>query len=583
MKKLAASAENLFFLIKPYWKYGKLYLLGRFAIALLIAPALAMIQVTLIQSIIDAIVAGASMNETVMAAAALVAGALGLTALRWTFLLLYDRWKAEDMRIKINRGIYEQAIGTDYRYFDNPVFYDSFTLAAGELAAKSESALALLTEIAGAVSVIAAMTAYLSALGPWIIAISAAGQAVCLFAQTIIQKLGIKKTMESLPFERKLNYIHRIAYQRQYAADLKSSGLAQKLFSMFDKNGREKVLVWKRLAKPNTWANMLQFAAWHISQFAQLCYLIFCVFARNLGVGAVAGMFAAADRLNNHINAFISISSRAMEVSLYADKIRTFYNFKSEIETQASGAEPPPGAFAVELRGMTFAYPDSDFALKDINVSIAPGEKIAIVGENGAGKTTLAKLLLRLYDADGGEVLYNGLPIREYNVRSLRRKIGVAFQEPQIYAMSVRDNMEIYNAADDDTLYGILRKAGLDINLDDEVTREFDANGAVFSGGQAQKLGLTRLLHGGFGLLILDEPSSALDPLAEYELTKLIFEQSKTTAIMIAHRLSTVRDADRIYLIAKGRVAESGTHDELLALGGIYAEMFAKQAEKYVQ
>jgi ATP-binding cassette subfamily B protein len=583
MKKLFGGVENLFFLIKPYWKYGKMYLLGRFALALFIAPALSLIQVMLVQSIIDAIIAGMSMKETIMIAATLVAGTLGLTVIKWTFLLLYDRWKAEDMRIKINRGIYEQAIKTDYKYFDNPDFYNSFTLATGELAIKSESALQLLTEVAGILSVAIAMSAYLATLGPWIIVIIIVESAICLFAQRIIQKLGIKRTMESLPFERKLNYIHRIAYQKQYSADMKSSDLPQKLLSIFDKSGHNKVLVWKKLAKPNTWANMLQFFAWQAGQLAQLAYLIYCVFARGLGVGAVTGMFTAAIRLHDMLNQFVSFTGRAMEVSLYTDRIRAFYKYESEIETQIAGIEPPSGAFSLELRGMSFAYPNSDFALKNISINIMPGEKIAIVGENGAGKTTLAKLLLRLYDVDSGEVLYNGFPARDYNIHTLRRKIGVAFQDPQLYAMTARENMEIYNAADDDTLNGILRKVGLDIRLDKEVTREFDDTGAMFSGGQAQKLGLTRLLHGDFGLLLLDEPSSALDPLAEYEMTKLIFEQSKTTTIMVAHRLSTIRDADRIFLIANGGVAESGTHNELMILGGTYAEMFTKQAERYVK
>jgi len=583
MRKAFGGIGNLFYLIKPYWKYGKLYLLGRFAISLLIAPALALIQVRLIQSVIDAIVSGATMEETITIAAVLLGSTLGLTVIRWTFLLLYDRWKAVYMQNKINLGIYEQAIKTDYEYFDNPEFYNSFTLAAGELAIKSENALQILTELFASISVIITMTAYLSTLGFWLILISVIGQGICLFAQRIIQKLGIKRTMESLPFERRLNYIHRIAYQKQYAADMKSSGLSQKILSMFDKSGTDKVGIYKKYSKPNTWANMLQFVAWNLCQFSQLAYLIFCVFMRNLGIGTIAGMFTAADRLNNQINSFISIAARAMEISLYTDKIKTFYNYKSSIEPTTTGFESPSGAFTIELRDLSFAYPNSDFALKNINIKIAPGEKIAIVGENGVGKTTLAKLLLRLYDVENGNILYNDVPVQEYNIHNIRRRIGVAFQDTQLYAMTVRENMELYYTAEDVVLQDILKKVGMDINLDNEISREFDNKGVMFSGGQAQKFGLTRLLHGEFGLLLLDEPSSALDPLAEYEMTKIIFEQSNTTTIMVAHRLSTVRDADRIYLIADGSVAEFGTHNELMALGGKYAEMFTKQAEKYVQ
>jgi len=174
--------------------------------------------------------------------------------------------------------------------------------------------------------------------------------------------------------------------------------------------------------------------------------------------------------------------------------------------------------------------------------------------------------------------------VRAASAVSISAAISVPVnQEPQLYALTVRENMTMYHSADNEALHNALRQAGLSIGLDSEVTREFSDSGIMLSGGQAQKLGLTRLLHGEFGLLLLDEPSSALDPLAEYEMTRLIFEQAATTTIMVAHRLSTIRDADRIYLISNGGIAESGTHDELMATGGTYAEMFTKQAEKYVR
>jgi ATP-binding cassette subfamily B protein len=318
-------------------------------------------------------------------------------------------------------------------------------------------------------------------------------------------------------------------------------------------------------------------------EFAELAFLIVCAYTRGLGTGAIAGLFASAQKLNGMLNQFVGLSGSLMELNLYADKIRGFFELRSDIEPPSGGLEPPGGAFAVELRNVNFAYPNSKFALKNVNISVAPGGKIAIVGENGAGKTTLAKLLLRLYDVDGGEILYTDRPVREYDVHALRRRIGVAFQEPQIYALTVRDNMQLYHSASDGTLREALRLVGLDIELDRDVTREFDEGGVMLSGGQAQKLGLSRLLHGEFGLLLLDEPSSALDPLAEYEMTKLMFERSSTTTIMVAHRLSTVRNADRIYLVSNGDIAEQGTHGELMALGGKYAEMFAKQAENYAR
>jgi ATP-binding cassette subfamily B protein len=241
----------------------------------------------------------------------------------------------------------------------------------------------------------------------------------------------------------------------------------------------------------------------------------------------------------------------------------------------------------VSLSDISFAYPNSNFSLRNISLRINAGEKIAIVGENGAGKSTLMKLLLRLYDTDGGDILYNGKRIKDYDVHALRRRVGAAFQTPNVYALTLAENLQTYNRADAERLIAALREIGLSRladKLDEEVTKEFDENGIMLSGGEAQKLALARLLTGDFGLLLLDEPSSALDPIAEHEMTKLLFSQSsRTTTIMVAHRLSTVRNADKIYVIEDGAVAESGTHDELIAKNGKYADMFRKQAENYVK
>jgi ATP-binding cassette subfamily B protein len=575
--------RNLLYLLKPYWKHAKLYLLGKIALPLLFSPALALIDVNIIRLVIDSISAGAELSETLRKTALFVSARCGIQVARWSFLLLYDRWKALEISVKINRGIYEHALATDYKYFDNPDFYNNFTFAASELTGKSSTALELLSRVISPISIAVAMMAYLAELGLWITFISVAGSAVCLFAQALMQKLGIRRRTEQLPIDRKLDYIHRVAYQKQYAADLKSSRLARTILALFDKSGDELVGVAKKFIKPHWGTNMLQFIAYPAMELAELSFLIISVYTRGLGTGAIAGLFASAQNLNNQLTKFVALSGELMELSLYADKIRDFFELRSDIEPPSGGEKPPGGAFGIELRDVSFNYPNSNFGLKNLNISIAPGEKVAIVGENGAGKTTLSKLLLRLYEVDGGEILYNGKTVRDYDVHALRRRIGAAFQQTQLYALTVRENLCVYGEVSDEKLRGLLRSAGLELDLDAEVTREFDEKGLHLSGGEAQKLALVRLLAGEFGLLLLDEPSSALDPLSEYNMTRLMFDGSRTTTILVAHRLSPGRNADRIYLISNGEVAEQGTHDELMSLGGRYAEMFAKQAENYAR
>jgi ATP-binding cassette subfamily B protein len=240
---------------------------------------------------------------------------------------------------------------------------------------------------------------------------------------------------------------------------------------------------------------------------------------------------------------------------------------------------------------LNFKYENSGFGLKNINLKINSGEKIAVVGENGAGKSTLVKLLLRLYDVTDGDILINNISIKEYDIKSLRKRIGVAFQNPNVYALSFAENIELYNKTDENKLTEILEALGLNdilkknnADFSVEVTKEFDENGIMLSGGEVQKIGLARLMTGNFGLLLLDEPSSALDPLAEYEMNKIILSHSNlSTTVMVAHRLSTIRDADRIILIEEGNIKEIGTHDELMKMNGRYCEMFTKQAENYTK
>lgn len=298
-------------------------------------------------------------------------------------------------------------------------------------------------------------------------------------------------------------------------------------------------------------------------------------------------------RLDSKIDILTYLMKDASSLSMNAEKIKAFFEIHSEIETDQKnpGSVPDSGNFSVELRNVGFSYENSDFFLSGLSFSISPGEKIAIVGENGAGKSTFVKLLLRLYDVAEGEIYINGKSIREYDIHALRKKIGVAFQNTNIYAMSFARNISLYGEVSEPALHEVTEMLGLDsvlaknhTNYQAELTREFHADGIMLSGGEAQKIALARVMSGDFGLLLLDEPSSALDPIAEYKMCQAILSTAnKATTIMIAHRLSTIRDADRILVLHQGTICECGDHDQLMALHGRYYEMFTKQAENYVK
>ncbi len=242
---------------------------------------------------------------------------------------------------------------------------------------------------------------------------------------------------------------------------------------------------------------------------------------------------------------------------------------------------------------MDFGYLPGQQVLKDVSFAVKPGQKIALVGYNGSGKTTLVKLLLRLYDPDGGKICYHGMDIRDYQVMAYRRSIGSVFQDFKLYAATLKENV-LMDAADgsreesfrvEQALYDAhftLEDNRLSYQIETPLTTEFEKDGVNLSGGEAQKVAIARTLYRKQNMIIMDEPSSALDPLAEYRLNQELNEIARDkTVIFISHRLSTVRDADCIYMMENGRIVESGTHEALLAEDGKYAAMWKVQAGLY--
>jgi len=289
---------------------------------------------------------------------------------------------------------------------------------------------------------------------------------------------------------------------------------------------------------------------------------------------------------------FTDIYPYACETSLYVQKIRDFLNNEPKL-TSNRELPVPKQAKAIELRNVSFAYRNGDAnVINNVSLSIAPGEKIALVGYNGAGKTTLIKLIMRLYDPTEGVILADGEDIRVYKVWDYRNSIGTVFQDFMIFAATVKENviLDLPEKAETERVKRALEHSGfedrlatLEHGLDTELTGEFAQDGVNLSGGESQKLAISRVFYKDAGLIILDEPSSALDPIAEYQLNRSMLEAARNkTVIFISHRLSTTRLADKIYMLENGSIVEQGSHEELLAKNGKYAAMWRAQAGQYI-
>ena len=280
---------------------------------------------------------------------------------------------------------------------------------------------------------------------------------------------------------------------------------------------------------------------------------------------------------------------RLANTAILFQHLREFFDYEPKITDGGKNAEEFE---SIEFRNVSFSYPGSDkTALKNISFRINKGETVAVVGVNGAGKSTLVKLLLRFYDADEGEILYNGINVKEYNVASLRNAYATVFQDYRNFAVSVNENIMCHECTDEEKELAekALRQIGvwdkissLPNGADTVLTREFDVEGIGLSGGESQKISVARLFARDFQIAVLDEPSSALDPVAEYQMYEnLIKVTENKTVIYISHRLSSAVLSDRIIVLGGGEIIESGNHSELMAKGGEYSRMFTLQASNY--
>lgn len=583
--KLRQGWGSICFLLAPWWKYGKTLMVGSFISSVLFVPAAGYFSATLAQAVIEMIEAGKPFEAAFLTGLTYLLLALALNLLHAVYEDFYLRWKKQEIEGTIERSIYEKALTVDYRHFDDPSYFDSYKLTTEKFASQSSEMLQNLFSLLSGVAKCIVYGALIASQGVALLLIVLGCSAFVAYAQIYWSRVSVERETAMVNDQRKADYLRRLFFDHTAVADLRASNIKKPLFSLFDGSVKSRAAIYRKYGAKEFLTDILANLAQLGTTFAVPVYVAWGVMSGNIGgIGVYATLIASSLALKEALNALGWWSSQVALGVAYAQKVQHFFDTDSTIEASTDGEKASDGPFSVRFDHVSYRYGGSDdFAIRDLSLAIAQGEKIAIVGENGAGKTTLTKLLLRLYDADGGTVQINGRPIADYDVSTLRGRIGIAFQQSRLYALSVRENMTAYADADDARLKSCLEEVGLRLSLDAQVTKEFDENGAVLSGGDVQRLCLTRLLHSEFGLLILDEPSSALDPIAEYRIAKLIFDRSPTTTVMVAHRLSTVVDADRIYLLSDGRIIESGTHAELMAQNGKYREMFLKQAEGYLK
>ncbi len=486
----------------------------------------------------------------------------------------------------------EHAGRLDLVSFEDPVFYDKMERARRQTTGR----LGMLAQLAGMCQQLVTLLSLSVSIvwfSPWFLPLLTLALLPVFLGETRFAMLSYSLLYRWTPERRQIDYLRMLGASNNSAKEVKIFGLAPHLTErarqLFERFYAENRTLAMRKAGTGTLLNLLPTAGY----YSAYAIILFRTMAGTLTVGDLTFLTAAFARSRGLMEQIFATFSNVAEQAMFLEDLFDFFRTEPTIVSKP-GALPGPRPIrsGYEFRDVSFAYPGAEkLVLDHVSLRIDAGERIALIGENGAGKTTIVKLLSRLYDPVSGQILLDGVDLRDYDVEDLRREIGVIFQDYMRYDMTAAENIGLGRVeALDDRLRienaSSKARAGVVIDklpqgFDQMLGRRFDG-GVDLSAGQWQKIALARAYMRDAQVLVLDEPTASLDARAEYE----VFQQFSSLtrgkmAVLISHRFSTVRMADRILVLEAGRILEQGSHDQLVALGGRYSELFELQAAGY--
>ena len=489
----------------------------------------------------------------------------------------------------LHTSLFLKAQKMDLCCYDDAGFYTDFIWTVREAQEHVYRAVSNMGSVLLHVLACLGVIAIMVEIDPVILVIAIASMILTFLFRLLKTRIEFLREQRLMPLVKKYESVSRFFYMPDYAKELRMSRIDRLLTEEFDAcvSGMDAVYrgLQLRLTLLEAAEQVCHVFLTNMSLIFVLAYEILIV--KSVSIGDLSVSIAAVGKLNSMYGGLLGALSQSVQSGMFADKLRTFLAAEPTIVSPETPAPLPASSGDIEFRDVSFRYDDGPWVLRHIDMKIRAQTKAAIVGYNGAGKSTLVKLLMRLYDPVEGEILLNGKNIKDYDVEEYRHSFGALFQDFQIYAASLEENvkMGLVDSAEEGAIKQALVKAGISENFSDlsiPLLREYDKDGRLVSGGEAQKIAIARAFLKDPHTYILDEPSSALDPISEYNLNRTLSELSRDrTVIFISHRLSATCMAEQIYMMEQGRIIEQGNHETLLARGGRYAEMFHKQAEKY--
>lgn len=444
----------------------------------------------------------------------------------------------------------------------------------------------LLTDVAGFLIYLLLLTK----VSPWILMVILTSSVAGFYVNKKVRDWDFRHKEEEQKMWTQENSLEKRSQSVELAKDIRIFGLAPWLREIYDGIMRSHQALVERRHRGYFWASLTDVALSLLRSGVAYAYLITMVLQGSITAAEFLLYFSAVSGFTAWVTSILSEFVTLNEECLSISQVMTYLNWPEPFRFTGGKPIPQGDAWELKLEDVSFRYPGTDKNLfEHLNLTIHPGEKLAVVGLNGAGKTTLVKLLAGFYDPDEGRVLLNGQDIREFNRRDYYGLLSAVYQEFSILDATVADNVAQGENPDEEKIWNCLEKAGLKSfieglpqKLQTHVGRDVYLDGTLFSGGQTQRLMLARALYKDGPILILDEPTAALDPIAESDIyTKYSDMTAGKTSLFISHRLASTRFCDRIIFLADGKIAEEGTHEELLSLGGEYAKLFQVQSRYY--
>ncbi len=502
--------------------------------------------------------------------------------------LLADRY-THFVSVRVMR----QAATLDLTTYEDPVFYDRLERAR----VQATDRLAMIQQMGRLFQQTLTTLIWTSILlwySPWLVLLLALGVLPTFLGETHFAFLGYAKNFRQTPAKRQMDYLRQVAGSREGAKELKLFNLSDYLTNRFTRLSKDIYEENVALSRKKLLAGGLLGVIATLGYYGAYAFVIWrAVTGSYNDIGEFYYLTNAIIQASSNLQQVFSTASGIADQALFLTDLLAFFEMKPTVAANPDGALiPRPIRRGFEFRNVSFAYPGTTRrVLSNFNFTLAPGERIALIGENGQGKTTVVKLITRLYDPTEGQILLDGIDLREYKLEDLHHEIGVIFQDFMRYEMTARENIsvgrvesehsqaEIESAAHKSLAESVIAK--LPGGYDQMLGRRFES-GVELSGGEWQRVALARAYLRDAQLLVLDEPTAALDARSELEVFERFAELTTgKMALLISHRFSTVRMADRIVVLEGGRLVEEGTHPQLIALGGRYASMFEMQAASY--